>query len=202
MELRYTLLRRYKNQARFRVVAPTPGNSLGEWLASSDSNATRYIHKLAVTPVETAADYRVKVAYRWVKSSGKVVKRAKRTSKLCKQRRGLPNLQIASVQRYPNGGPLFPELPVVWVVTVVNNGSSSAAFATSPILSGAANGGLTDGTVVTQPLDPQDTIPAGASLMRHLYGQECRNGQIEINADPLNVVRERNEKDNSYKVAC
>lgn len=202
MELRYTLYRRYNNQSRFRVVTPTPGGSLGQWLTSTDAGATRYIHNLSITPVETAAVYRVKVAYRWLDANGKVVKRMKRTSKLCKQRRGLPNLAIVEVQRFPNGGSLFPELPVVWAVTIVNSGASSASFATSPILSGTANGGLTDGTVSADPFDPLDTIPAGGTLTRQLYGQECRNGQVEITVDPLNVVREKHENDNVYKSSC
>ena len=70
MELRYTLYRRYNNQARYRIVQPTEGSSLGQWLASSDTGATKYIHNLAITPVETAAVYRVKVSYRWLRLRG------------------------------------------------------------------------------------------------------------------------------------
>lgn len=202
MELRYTLYRRYNNQSRFRVVQPTEGSSLGEWLASSDPEVTKYIHSLAVTPVETAAVYRVKVSYRWHDSSGKVIKRAKRTSKLCKQRRGLPNLDISSVQQYPNGSPVFPDLPVIWVVTVRNNGSSSASLPAGLIVSGTANGGLSDGTVDAQPLNALDTIPAGTTLTRQLYGQECRGGPVQITVDPMNLVREKNEKDNIFKGSC
>lgn len=202
MELRYTLYRRYTNQARYRIVKPTEGSSLGQWLASSDTSATKYIHNLAITPVETAAVYRVRVSYRWLDSAGKIVKRAKRTSKLCKQRRGLPNLDISSVQKYPNGSPIFPDLPVVWVVTVRNNGASSASLPAGLIVSGSANGGLSDGTIDDQPLNALDTIPAGTTLTRQLYGQECRNGPAEITVDPMNLVREKNEKDNIFKGAC
>lgn len=202
MELRYTLYRRYNNQSRFRVVKPTEGSSLGEWLASSDTSATKYIHNLAITPIETAAVYRVRVSYRWKDSAGKIVKRAKRTSKLCKQRRGLPNLDIVSVQKYPNGSPIFPDLPVIWVVTVRNNGASSASLPVGLIVSGTANGGLSDGTIDDQPLNAQDTIPAGTTLTRQLYGQECRNGPVEITVDPMNLVREKSERDNLFKGAC
>lgn len=202
MELRYTLYRRYNNQARFRVVKPTEGSSLGEWLASSDTGATKYIHNLAITPIETAAVYRVKVSYRWYDAGGKIVKRAKRTSKLCKQRRGLPNLEITSVQQYPNGSSVFPDLPVIWVVTVRNSGSSSASLPAGLIVSGTAGGGLSDGTVDAQPLNALDTIPAGATLTRQLYGQECRGGPVQLTVDPMNLVREKNEKDNVYKGGC
>lgn len=201
MELRYTLYRRFNNQSRFRAVTPAPGSSLAQWLTSSDPAATRYIHSLAFTPIETAAEYRVKVSYRWLNSNGKIVKRAKRTSKLCKQRRGLPDLKIVDVQRYPNSGTVFPEFPVVWAVTIQNVGASSASFATSPILSGTAAAGLTDGTVADS-LDPLDTIPAGGTLVRQLYGQECRSGPVDVTVDPLNVVREKNENDNGFKGAC
>ncbi|MBI5311433.1 MAG: hypothetical protein HZB14_10485 [Actinobacteria bacterium] len=202
MELRYTLLRRYNKQARFRVVTPTDGSSLGQWLSSSDPTATKYIHNLAITPIETAAVYRVKVAYRWFGANGKIVKRAKRTSKLCKQKRGLPNLKVVSVQQYPNAGPVFPDLPVVWVVTVTNDGASSASLPAGLIVSGTANGGLTDGTVDAQPLNTLDTIPAGATVTRQLYGQECRNGPVQMTADPMSLARERNENDNGFKGSC
>lgn len=201
MELRYTLYRRYNNQARFRAVTPTDGSSLGEWLVSSDPSATKYIHRLTVSPVETAASYRVKVAYRWLDPNGKIVKRAKRTSKLCKQTRGLPNLQIESVKQFPNSGTIFPDMPVVWNVTIRNNGASSASLVSGPVVSGTANGGLVDGTLSTLPVD-YDSIPAGSTAERQLYGQECRGGAIELTVDPLNLVRERNENDNTYKGSC
>src|SRR5665647_1749280 len=130
MQMRFTLYRRYNesNSRRMRVVRPTDGGSLGQWLGSTDPTATTYIHNLSVTPVETYAAYRARVQFRWLNANGTVVARTKRASRLCKQKTGLPNLDVAGVQRYPNAGTVYPQMPVAYAVTIRNTGRSSAAL--------------------------------------------------------------------------
>lgn len=203
MQMRFTLYRRYNEakSTRFRMVRPAEGSPLGQWLASSDLAATTYIHNLLVTPVETYAAYRAKVQFRWLDANGTIVARTKRTSKLCKQKTGLPNLGIVSVQRYPNPGTVYPQMPVAYAVTIRNTGHSSAALQPGFILSGQASGGLVDGSVETTPLNPFDTIPAKGSIVRTLYGPECQSS-LAVRVDPSNLVRETSDRDNAYHGPC
>lgn len=203
MEMRFTLYRRYYESRRFSIVKAPSGSGLNEWLGSSDSAATTYIHSLAVTPVETHALYRVKLRYRWLNAGGKVVASAKRSSRLCNQKRKLPNLLVTSAKRYPNSGTIHPELPAVYEVTISNSGSSSASIPLGQLLAAqAGNAGLIDGTVDTLPLGELDTIPALGSIVRLLYGPECSRVVLAIKVDPARQVRETNRGDNDYTENC
>lgn len=203
MQMRFILYRRYNESKskRFRVVSPSDGGLLGQWLANSDPAATTYIHNLSVTPVETYAAYRVKVQFRWLDAGGAIVARSTRTSRLCRQQTRLPNLTIVSVQRYPNPGTVYPQMPVAYAVTIRNSGRSSAALQPGSILSGQANGGLVDGTVETTPLNTLDTVPAKTSIVRTLYGPPCQN-LLLVWVDPSNLVRETSDRDNTFRGPC
>jgi hypothetical protein len=203
MQMRFTLYRRYNesHSKRMRVVRPTDGGSLGQWLGSTDPTATTYIHNLSVTPVETYATYRAKVQFRWLNASGTMVARTKRTSRLCKQKTGLPNLEVSGVQRYPNTGTVYPQMPAAYAVTIRNTGRSSAALQSGFMLAGQAGGDLVDGTIETTPLNPFDTIPARSSIVRTLYGPECHGG-LAVRVDPRKMVRETSDRDNAYNGPC
>lgn len=206
MEMRYSLLRRYdeSRSKAFRTVNSTAENMLGKWLPASDSAATVYIHNLTIVPVETSAAYRVKVRYRWRDADGKIVARAKRTSKLCKQRTGLPNLVVSNVKRYPNPGRFLPHLPVIYEATITNRGRSSSTLPVGSIVSGAVQGvSLVDGTADSPSLGQQfDALPAGESTVRTLYGPACDDGELTLTVDPANNVREAKDDDNVHTGRC
>lgn len=187
MEMRFTLYRRYYEGKRFSIVTAAPGSGLNEWLSSSDSAATIYIHNLTVTPVETRAMYRVKARYRWLDAGGNAVASAKRTSRLCNQTRALPDLVVRSITHFPNAGPDFSQLPTMYEAYVYNLGRSSAAAFT---LTGDVNGMPLTMAPATD-FTGNDALPARTARTFVFYGPECaKGGRVTVTPNPDHVVRE------------
>lgn len=198
MEMRFTLYRRYYERKRFSIVKAAPGSGLNEWLASSDSAATIYIHNLTVAPVETRALYRVKVRYRWLDADGNTVASAKRTSRLCSQTRALPDLIVRSIAHFPNAGPDFPQLPTMYEAEVYNMGRSSAAVFT---VAGDLNGLHLTMAPATN-FTGNDALPAKTARKFVFYGPECaKGGRVTVEANPEHVVRESRYA-NSVSLNC
>lgn len=201
LQMRFVIQRRYQEQRRFHVVTPndTPQGALAEWFENSNPAATSFVYNYVVTPVETRAQYRARIYFRWRNAAGKIVKRAKRVSSVCNQRRKLPNLSTTSVAKFANSGAGFPQMPVRYELTVKNNGGSSAAtFLTAGDLNGVAL--ASEPAATTGVLD---FLAAGASTVVVLYGPECRPGEklaITLNTD--RSVRESRYEDDASVHPC
>lgn len=207
MQMRIVLYRRYSEQRKFRVVSPgnVPNGASPEWYESTDTNATTYIHTFPVVPVETRAQYRIKVFYRWRDANNNIVATAKRVSAVCNQTRKLPDLTIADIKQYPaSGNATTPsgQHAAEYVVTVKNAGRSSAGLFD---ITGSVDGtALTDITVQPMlsvlPRSP-DYVLAGASIDLTLFGQTCA-ANLTVTVNGSKMVRESNYANNSMSKAC
>jgi hypothetical protein len=133
------------------------------------------------------AAYRMRVDFRWWSAGGRVVRRARRRSPVCRQYAGLPNLRarvsgtkgtkVAGVVRY--------------VVRLGNTGRAAASVAAVRL--------TVDGNVVDT-----KTVPAlGPGEQRKLVfrGPECGQS-VEARADPDALVAETSELDNAQHLSC
>lgn len=201
MQMRAVIQRRYLEQKRFQVVTPS-GNSqdlLPEWLENSNPAATMFVYNFSVVPVETRAQYRVKVYYRWLDTSGEIVKRARRVSSVCAQTRKLPELGIVTRRQYANSGSSFPQMPAIHTVTVKNSGGSSASTFS---VGGDVNGVALLSEPVTTPT-VFDFVPFKTSVDFIFYGPECRSGdKITFTVNPDRSVRESNYDNGSVTESC
>lgn len=92
LQIKVDVLQRLNEAKKFKKLK---AKGLGEWTSSSDV-ATIYQRDLTLTNVETAAAYKARVAYRWTASDGKVEHRRTITSRICKQKVGLPRVGIVA----------------------------------------------------------------------------------------------------------
>lgn len=204
MQMRVVLLRRYMEQRRWRVVAPgTDARAVPTWYENTEPNAVKYVHTFDVVPVETRAQYKARVYYRWRDAEGKIIAKAKRSSRVCNQTRKLSDLVVERVQRLPNVGDRFPELPTRYVVTVRNIGASTAHAGLQqwPTLTGSLNGtSLVEGTQ-RPAITLVDPLPPKATTEYEFFGPQCTGGlNFSVNGDRL--VRESNYGNNSLIETC
>lgn len=119
LQMRFDVYRKVNEQRKFKRLK---GTGLGQWLAASDPAATVYIRELSLQGVETAAIYKSRVKFRWLRSDGTVEWRRTRTTKPCKQRIGLPRLVVTKSKRVPISGSNQEN----FVISVFNAGKSEA----------------------------------------------------------------------------
>lgn len=120
LAVRVTVYRRLAEQRAFKVLSREKA-----WSTASDPDAGVYQHDviLAAESIETKAQYRAKVSFRWSNAATGVTE-AKKTvwSKVCKQRKALPRLTI-----FRAGSVQVPgKAEVTHTFTVSNNGGSEA----------------------------------------------------------------------------
>jgi hypothetical protein len=175
MRLRYTLEARKPERAWRRVAAP----ELGGW-RTADAETTRFISERTVTELTGPSYYRAVVKYRWLDEDGRTVARATRRSRACWQSDHRPNLRPRE---------LLLEAGGQYLVLVANRGrSASGAFDLSVT-------GLPP--VVVASLEP------GEERWFDATGPECQPGtRVTAVADPLDLVDERNELDNTISARC
>ena len=148
MSMRFTL--EEKHGIAFEAIA-APG--LGRW-RSSKPGVGAFGYRQTVRGLQQGATYRMKVDYRWKDANGKVIERARRRSRACRQFEQLPNLtaRLVGAEDTDVRGVLR------YAVRVANNGIARAT--------GVAVRLTVDGGVV-------DTVTVRAAQARRAPGCSC-----------------------------
>jgi CARDB len=175
MKLRYSLEARKPGRAWRRVVAP----ELAGWRTAAPET-TRFISERRVTELTGPSHYRALVRFRWIDEQGETVARATRRSRTCWQPDHRPNLKPRELLLEDGGR---------YLVLVANTGrSASGAF---------------DLEISGLPPLVVDDLEPGEERWVEATGPQCEPGHvITATADPLDLVDERNERDNALRVRC
>jgi hypothetical protein len=175
MRLRWTLEARRPGRSWRRVAAP-------EWAGwrSADPGVGRFISERNITSLTGPSYYRAVVRFRWLDDEGRTVARATRRSRACWQPDHRPNLRPRE---------LLIERGGRYLVLVANRGRSDSGTFDVAITSIAP--------IVVANLEP------GEERWVEADGPECEPGHVmTATVDPLDLVDERNERDNTLSVRC
>jgi CARDB len=177
LAMRFTLQARKPGRRRYRRVH-APGFS--EWTSSSPGTE-RYVFTRRVEALVGPARYRVLVRFKWLDADGDVIARARRRSRSCRQRDHRPNLKVMALQ--VAGGD--------YRVLVGNRGRSASGPFELEL------------TVDGEPLEPVtvDGLEPWEDRLIDFRGPECGTTARAV-ADPLDLVDERAEDDNSMALSC
>lgn len=125
------------------------------------------------------ASYRAFVRFRWYDDSGRIVRSARRITRVCRQPDPRPDLELGAVSATPAG----PET-ARYAVVVRNTGQSAAGPFALALTAGDAE----------QPATPVDGLAAGDERPVTIEGPRCApGGTIGIALDPENMVDEVHE---------
>jgi hypothetical protein len=175
MKLRFALEARRPGKGWRRVAA-----ELGGW-RTADAAANRFVSTRLVTSLVGPAHYRMLVRFRWVDEDGDLVAAARARSRACWQPDHRPNLKLRGLSVEDGGR---------YVVRIANTGRSA---------SGAFDLQVTD----LAPVVVADGLAPGEEQFVVAVGPECEPGAaVTAQADPLDLVDERNESDNELTVGC
>ena len=176
MKLRYALEARRPRKGWRRVVAP----ELAGW-RTADPETTRFISERRVTQLTGPSYYRALVRVRWIDEDGRTFAKATRRSRACWQPDHRPNLKPRELVIQGAGG---------YLVLLANTGRSP-----SGVFDLAISG--------LEPVVIDPELQPGEERWIETFGAECQPGtQVTATADPLDLVDERNERDNALSVRC
>jgi hypothetical protein len=176
MKLRYTLEARKPRRGWRRVVAP----ELAGW-RTADPETTRFISERRVTELTGPSYYRAVVRFRWIDEDGRTFAKATRRTRACRQPDHRPNLKPSELVVEEGGG---------YLVLVANRGRSA---------SGAFDLAITG----LEPVVVEPELQPGEERWIEAFGPMCEPGTaISATADPLDLVDERNERDNVLSARC
>ena len=167
--------------ARWRTTA-APG--LGVW-RKSRSGVRRFALRQRVLALGEGRSYRVAVQFRWYDADDEVIRRARRTSPVCRQAGALPNLRVTRV-----GGRLVAGT-VRYAVDVLNRGRAASSPTTVAF--------SVDGDVVDTPAI--GALASGETRRVFVNGPPC-TGSVKAVVDPGDLVAEGNERDNVRTATC
>jgi hypothetical protein len=182
VEIRFDLQRRHSSAESFaRLSAP----GLGVWNVSrAGVRALRYVK--TIDNLAAPSGYRALVRFRFRDSTGHVVRRARRTTAVCRQ----PDLR-------PDLHPVTFEVQAAspttrrYVVTVVNRGATAAgAFAVGLSVDGIA-----------QPPQSAAALAAGERTEVAFEAPRCTSSYT-FTIDPDAAVDEADETDDVHTIAC
>ena len=185
LQMRFDVLRKFNESRRFRVLN---ADGLGSWLGNSEPTATVYVRNIALTQIETAAQYKARVRYRWLDADGKVVARKTRYTKICKQAAKLPEPELLSVFKYPNPG----QPTTTYVVRIFNQTRSEAI--NLPI--SLAIDGQPPATQVIDSIEGKELVNLTFSDL-----PSCTTEKF-VRIDPFNVVRQLKEQRSDTRDIC
>ena len=175
MKLRYSLEARKPQRLWRRVAAP----EMGGWRAA-DTATTRFISERRVTQLVGPSYYRALVRFRWIDEDDHVVARAKARSRACWQPDHRPNLRLRELSYEGEGS---------YVALVANTGRSPTGVFELAIT------GLA-------PFVNDELLP-GQERLIEATGPDCEPGTpITATVDPLDLIDERNERDNTVTRRC
>ena len=175
MKLRYTLEARKPGRVWRRVAAP----ELGGWRTAS-AETTRFISERRVTQLVGPAYYRALVRFRWIDEDGHVVARSKARSHACWQPDHRPNIKLRELSFEGKGS---------YVALVANTGRTTT--------------GAFDLEITGLPPIVVPELAPGEERLIEATGPECEPGTpVTATADPLDLIDERNERDNAVTRRC
>lgn len=184
LQMKFDVYRKYREHKKYRKVT---GSGLGTWLPASDPNASVYIRELALEGIETAAHYKARVTYRWVRSDGSVEFKRIRSTKPCHQRVALPHLELDAVKSQPIAGSANAN----YVVTVANRGASEAINVPVALIVDAN----------PQSMSLIASIGPGQSVDIPIQAPICRSGTAAV-IDPAKLVRLRSKTRAAIQSGC
>jgi hypothetical protein len=185
MQMRFTLQARTPDSVRWGAVA-APG--FGTWV-SSQPGTSRYVYTKRVEGLLAPATYRVQLRFRWLSATGRTLASARRNSAVCRQPDPRPNLVVSSLAVRPAAKPGRYR----YVAFVRNTGRSAAPESSLRM----AFGGM------TLPFAPVIALEPGEGVEVSFEGPACSEGApVDGDADPLDVVDERDEADNRFTRLC
>jgi hypothetical protein len=175
MKLRYSLEARKPGRLWRRVASP----ELGGWRTAA-AETTRFISERRVTQLVGPSSYRALVRFRWLDADGDVVARARARSRSCWQPDHRPNLKLRELSFEGEGS---------YVTLVANTGRSPTG-----VFELAITGLL--------PFTNAELLP-GQERLIEATGPDCEPGTaVTATVDPLDLIDERNERDNSVSRRC
>jgi CARDB len=184
-------------QMRFRLEARTPGagawekvtaDGFGTWITAPRGLA-RYVYDKRVDGLLAPAGYRAVVDFRWRDASGRVIRRARETSRSCHQPDPRPNLSAAALAVEPTGDPGRRG----YTATLLNAGHGAAG----PFVVDFTRAGLLLGSVQV------DGLAAGRTREVAVLGVACTPGEpFGVELDAAHAVDESAETDNALSVLC
>ena len=180
LKMRFTLQARHAGQKAYhRVLAP----GVRTWSTAAPGK-TSWVFTRRVEALIGPARYRAVVRFQWLDADGNVLARAKRTSRSCKQPDHRPNLRIKSIAHPARHR---------YTAVVVNSGRTA---------SGPFDVQAAIGDTLLAPVGVEDLAPHTEQVVT-FHGPPCEVGvALTATADPLNVVDERNELDNTFTKTC
>jgi CARDB len=183
MAMRFRLEERVGGGAFATVRAP----GLGVWRRSRPG-VRRFAHLQRVVALAEGSAYRVVVSFRWYGEHGKVLRRAVRRSRPCRQPGLLPNLLVVDAGVRPM--PIAPGTFRYWL-RVANRGAvASGDFDVSL----AVDGALVDSRRVS-------SLAPGERRRVFITGPAC-TVSVEGRVDPADRIRESLEGDNVLSSSC
>ncbi|MCW3010269.1 MAG: hypothetical protein JWO90_673 [Solirubrobacterales bacterium] len=155
----------------------------------SADDATGFVYQKRVERLAPGAWYRVVVRFRWTGAGGRLVKRATRTSRACRQPDLRPDLAVLSVTPEV----LAPDR-TRYVVRVRNLARTAVQ---GPVRVGLAVDGVPLGT------EGVPLLTAGATADVVFEGPACLpGGSLRAAVDPDDDLEEAREADNVLSLAC
>ncbi|MBV9214188.1 MAG: hypothetical protein JOZ25_11150 [Actinobacteria bacterium] len=183
MGMRFRLVMRSTSPS---TAAPTASPD-GPWWMSNDG-VDRYTYSQTVNGMSYGKSYRVVARFRWIDSSGNVIRRTKRTSAPCTQP-GPPNLTILGIGIAPR--------PVSgtddYRIQVANQGQGPADRVLVQLF---LDNSLVDSRRIKR-------LPGETTRVVTINGPQCLPGQtVKAVVDPANEIQESNENDNTFERGC
>jgi CARDB protein len=184
MWMRYTLLQRSGSGDYEAVHA----RGLGRW-RKSDPGVRAFRYRQRVRGLSEGTSYRMRVRFRWYDQEGNVIRRARRSSGLCRQYTALPNLRIVRLRAEPGSSPNT----LRYIARVSNRGAVAGTNATVAL---SLDGGELDRQTIHR-------LPAYATQSLVFEGPRCASGdEVLAVADPDGVLVESSERDNRLARSC
>lgn len=186
MAMRFDLYDREDDSDPYTRVK-VPG--FGRWERSAKQVAG-FVYDKRVEQLQTPADYRVTVSFRWYDAGGKVMRRKQRTSPVCRQPDLRPDLRVT---RLLIGG-ARPDGTALYSVTLRNAGRTAigAPFATGLSVDG-----------VVQPAQTLATLEPDATATLTFVAPRCVPGAaIVATTDLGGAIDEAEEAGNTERKSC
>ena len=180
MLMRFTLI---DHSSRGSSVVPVAG--LKQWRRSR-TGVAKFGYAQKVAGLRSGGSYAAQVEFRWIGSSGRMIRSLKRTSADCRQDGDLPNLAVTRIAAQPgdsNGTELYS-------VDVTNRGTADV------------DSTLVDLFVDGAALDSQTlAVKAGETRTVHISGPVCSE-RVRAVVDRTRAVPETTEDDNVVQSRC
>ena len=190
------LTRTRRMQMRFDLQQRTAGGGYvtlrlprwGVWQRSRPG-VPGFVYTKRVSALQAPARYRAVVRFRWLDARGRLQRRARRVTAICRQPDLRPDLHAGDLAAEPGAAPGTAS----YRFTVANRGRGDA---------GPFNVVLTANRT-PQPAQRLGGLAAGASEVVTLIGPRCAPGSIvRVTVDSASEVVESRERDNPVDVPC